>query len=162
MGKHEEILEGLRNHASKVGPQATMLAKVKSVDEAKFTCVLDDDGLEYLDVRLRPVLDGKQSITAFPKINTWALAVRIEDGEDWMVIALGEVDKVRMLQGDLVFEMEDYFLLKKGNETLKKIFDDLFEAIKLITVPTNVGPSGIPINFAQFDLLKTRIDNFLK
>jgi hypothetical protein len=162
MGKHDEILEALRDHAKKVGPQATMLAKVKSVDAAKFTCVLDDDGLEYLDVRLRPVLDGKQAITAFPKVSTWALAVRIEDGEDWMVVAFGEVDKVRMVQGSLVFEMEDYFLLKKGNETLKKIMGDLLDAIGQITVPTNVGPSGMPLNAAEFTAIKTRINNFLK
>ena len=162
MGKQEEIREALKEHARRFGPQCSVLAKVKSVDNNKFTCVLDDEGIDYFNVRLRPVLDGKQSITLFPKVGSWALAIRVEDSEDWMLIAAGENDKVRFVTGNLTFEMDDYFLLKKQNETLKKLMDDLLDAIKLITVPTNTGPSGVPLNAEVFTEIKTRVDNFFK
>lgn len=147
------------------GPDATMLAVVQSVDEDACTCVLKDDDNEelvYEDVRLRPVIDGNESVTIFPKEGTWALAIRIEEDEDWMVIAVGEADKVRIVSAGCDFEVSDGFLIKKGSETLKKILNDLMTAIKAIVVPTNVGPSGNPLNAAVFTDINTRIDNLLK
>lgn len=95
MEKAEQVRQLLKRMASEVGPPSTLLATVQSVNEAEFTCdLVDDDGLEFFDVRLRPVLDAKESITLVPKVDTWALAVRIEDGEDWMLIACGEVEKL--------------------------------------------------------------------
>jgi hypothetical protein len=48
----------------------------------------------------------------------------------------------------------------RGNE-LKDILSDLIDAIGALTVPTGVGPSGLPINKTQFDAIKTRLDNIL-
>lgn len=90
MSKQAEIRQALADHARRYGPQQTMLATVLSVSEDDFTCVLQDDDngeLKYEDVRLRPVLDGNESVTIFPKAGTWALATRVEEDEDWMVIA---------------------------------------------------------------------------
>lgn len=96
MGKEDQIRKKLKQMASEVGPDVSLLALVKSVDEGEKTCVLidDDSGMEFPEVRLRPVIDGKNSLTLIPKLDTWALAVRIEDGDDWMVIGVGEVQKV--------------------------------------------------------------------
>ncbi|MBT1702963.1 hypothetical protein [Chryseosolibacter indicus] len=96
--KEAEIRERLKQMASEVGPDTTMIAQVKSVDEDAMTCELYDDesGLDFYDVRLRPVIDGKQSLTLVPKINSWVLAVRLEDSEDWMIIACGEFEKFKL------------------------------------------------------------------
>lgn len=173
MGKQDEIRKALGEFSSKYGPQNTMLATVKSVDEGEFTCVLQDDDngeLEYTDVRLRPVLDGNESITIFPKSGTWALAVRLEESEEWMVIAVGEADKVHSkveteikdVVGTTEFTIKDGFLMKKDAETMKKIMDDLLQAIQQLTVNTNVGPSSVPINIATFVAIKVRVDQFFK
>lgn len=172
MGKKEEIRAKLAELASLYGPANTLLAKVKSVNEAEFTCVLEDDDdaeLVYDDVRLRPVLDGNESVTLVPKIGTWALAIRMEDDEDWMLLAAGEMEKIIMKAnskislkvGDREFTIDSKFLVKKGTETLKKIMDDTLDAIQQLTVNTNVGPSSVPINAATFAAIKTRISNFL-
>ncbi len=165
MGKKDEIRKALASFSSMYGPQNTMLATVESVNEGEFTCVLQDDDndeLKYEDVRLRPVLDGKESVTIFPKVGTWALAVRIEEDEDWMVMAVGEADKVKVIVGDCEWTIKEGFLMKKGSETMKKIMDDLLTGIQLLTVNTNVGPSSVPINIATFIGIKTRVDNFFK
>jgi len=105
MTKEQQIRELLKNMAKEVGPECTLLAQVKSVDEAEQTCVLYDDDLEidFTDVRLRPVLDGNTSLTLVPKVNTWALAVRIEGEDDWMIIAAGEFEKYLMVCDNVVF-----------------------------------------------------------
>lgn len=162
MGKHDELRTMLAAFAEKFGPKNTMLATVSSVDEAAFTCDLTDDDANYKDVRLRPVLDGNESVTIFPKTGTWVLAIRIEEEESWMIVAVGEASKVRMIVDDCTYEIKDGFLVQKGSETLKKIMDDLLQGIEQLTVNTNVGPSSVPINVATFVAIKARIDNFLR
>jgi hypothetical protein len=48
----------------------------------------------------------------------------------------------------------------KGNE-LKGLMSDLIDAIAQLTVPTAVGPSGIPINLAAFKAVQARLDEML-
>jgi len=66
MEKDEQIREGLQKIAAGFGPVATMLVKVLSVDEDAKTCEVLDDNITYYDVRLRPVLNGNESITIYP------------------------------------------------------------------------------------------------
>lgn len=159
MDKKEQIREGIRNLTR---PIATILGKVVSVDEDELTCVVLDDETEINDVRLRPVINGNESMTLFPKVDGWVLIVRIDTEEDFMVIGADEIDKIRIKVGTSEFEIQDGFLIKRDDETLKKIFDDLFTAIEQLTVNTNVGPSSVPINAADFAAIKTRVDNLLK
>jgi hypothetical protein len=104
MTKAEEIRRRIKEMASEVGPDSTLLAQVRSVNEAAFTCDLYDDEsqLDFYDVRLRPVLDGKESVTIIPKIDTWVLAVRLEDSDDWMIVAVGEAQKVHIKCDEIV------------------------------------------------------------
>lgn len=169
MATPEQIREGLKKMAKSQGPAVSNIAKVKSVDESKATCVLiDEDGQEFYDVRLRPVLSGNKSFILVPKVGTYALAVRIEDDEDWMIIAADEVTKVGYYVGNTIFEIDATgFLLQKENETLKKIMSDLVTAIKAmsytLTTPDTVnGTTTLLNNKAQFTAIERRINQFLK
>lgn len=168
MSKQDEIRKALGAFSSRYGPQNTMLATVKSVDEGEFTCVLvddDNDELEYPDVRLRPVLDGNESITVFPKVGTWALVVRIEEDEDWMVIAVGEADKIsnlaeteiKSIVGTSEFTIDDGFLMQKGSDTLKQILTLIVEAVQPIVVIYGNNPV-----YAKLTQALTKINNLLK
>lgn len=105
MDKQEQIRQRIKKFASDVGPKGTVLGKVTNLRESELLFDLEDDnsGLTYLDVRLRPVIDASEAITLIPKPNAWALAVRLEDGEDWYAIAFGEVDKVAVKCEQVVF-----------------------------------------------------------
>ncbi len=168
MGKADDIRKALADFSGKYGPQNTMLATVDSVDEAEFTCVLQDDDngeLTYPDVRLRPVLDGNESVTVFPKVGTWALAVRIEEEENWMVIAVGEADKVvtvadseiKSVVGTSEFTIDDGFLMQKGSDTLKQILTLIVEAVQPIVVIYGNNPV-----YAKLTQALTKINNLLK
>lgn len=164
MDKKQQIREALRRHAQQVGPMQTMLVTVVSVDESEGTCSLvDDDGLELFDVRLKPVLTDNESLVMFPSVGSWVLIARIEDDEEWLLMSCEQVDKYRVTVGDSVIEMtSDGIKISNGGETLKSILSDLIEAIKLLTVPTGAGPSGTPYNAASFTSINNRIANFLK
>lgn len=144
MEQDELIREGLRDLAKKVGPEHSILAVIGSVDETRFTCdLIDDDGVSYVDVRLSPVLDGTEALTVFPKIGTWALAVRIEGDDDWMLVSVGEADKYRIKIGSCVFEIAsgtDKFSIKKGDNNLKDALLSIIQAVQKIVVMTGNNP----------------------
>lgn len=165
----EQIRAALESMAKQSGPAVSNIAKVKSVDEAKATCTLiDEDDQEFLNVRLRPVLTGNKSFILVPKVGSQVLAVRVEDDDDWMIIAADEIQKIGYYIGTTIFEIDAVgFLLQKENETLKKIMVDLVGEIKAmsftLTTPDTINGSTTLLNNAsQFTEIETRINQFLK
>jgi len=160
MDKAEQVRKLLKKMASEAGPDNTILAKVKSVNVGAMTCDLtdDDSGLDFFDVRLRPVLDGKESITVVPKVGTWALAVRIEGDEDWMVISVGEADKWRLKIGTTVLEQNEVGLLvQKGTDSLKEAMTLIIEAVNVI-----VMTSGTPPDYIKLGQAMLKVNNLLR
>ena len=154
---------------------------IKSVDEDEFTCtVLFDGELEYTDVRLRSIIDSdKQGFCFIPTVGSMVQVGRIADSEQLFVALFSEVDKVLMNSGSLEVivdqskvevkkgnttfkQTEAGFTLTKDSEGLKKILQDLITAITQLTVPTGVGPSGMPINTTAFQSIKTRVGNLME
>lgn len=165
----EQIREGLKKMAKDHGPAVSNIAEVKSVDVEKQTCVLiDEDGLELFDVRLRSVLNENKSILIVPKVGSYVLAVRVEDDDDWMVIGYDEIESFSYQTKKTVFAFDDKgFLLQKENETLKKLMTDLIAAIKnisfAVTTPDTInGNTTVLNNLAQFESVETRFKDFLK
>lgn len=163
------------------GDDQVFPATIKEVNEDEFTCsVLFDDELEYTDVRLRSVIDpGKQGFCFIPKVGSMVMVGRIANSEQLYVALFSEVDKVLLTSGSLELTIDqDKVELKKGDailkqteagftmirsgEGLKKVLEDLITAITQLTVPTGVGPSGVPINAAAFTAIKNRLGNFLE
>ena len=52
--------------------------------------------------------------------------------------------------------------LKKGGAGLKKTLESMLDAICQLTVPTGVGPSGVPINMASFQKIKTEVSQYME
>lgn len=52
--------------------------------------------------------------------------------------------------------------LKKGGAGLKKTLESMLDAICQLTVPTGVGPSGVPINIASFQQIKTEVSQYME
>jgi hypothetical protein len=149
----EQIRQSLEAWCKKFGPAPTLLATVVSVDESSFTCVLkDDDGNIIPAVRLRPVLDGNESVTLVPSVNSWALAVRIEAVEEWMLIAAGVVDKCKVVIGTTTIQQSaDGFEMMKGTSSLKNILTNIIEACQQILVIYGNNPDYTKLSEALDD-----------
>ena len=50
----------------------------------------------------------------------------------------------------------------KGGAGLKKTLEELIDAITKLTVTTGVGPSGVPVNVADFIKIKQVLNDFLE
>jgi hypothetical protein len=162
MGKErsEQIRSLLKTMAAEVGPDFSMLAQVKSVNEEEFTCDLYDEEseLDFFDVRLRPVLDEKECLTIIPKVDSWVLAMRIEASEDWMIVAVGEADKWRLKIGEAIIEQDSTgLLIQKDADTLKQALTLIVEAVQKIVVIQGTNP-----DYAKLTQALTKVNNLLR
>lgn len=158
MTKKEQIRESLKDLAKHVGPLNSILGTVVSVDEDEKTCVIADDDIEINDVRLSPVLTNKESVIIFPKVDSWVLAIRIEEDADWMIVAAEEIDKYRVVVDDMIFEMSnDKFLVKKGADTLKQVIQLIIEAVQPIVVLQGNNPV-----YANLTQALTKLNNIMQ
>lgn len=163
MATNEQIREAFEAMAKNSGPAVSNIAKVKSVDETKATCVLiDEDELEIFDVRLRPVVSDNKSFILVPKVGSFVLAIRVEDDDDWMVIASDEVTKVGYYVNNTIVELTDKVHIEANGESLADLMNDLFAAIGNMVFTTNAGPTIKLINKPEFQALKTKFNKLLK
>lgn len=155
----EQIRERLRQMASEVGPDNTLIGKVSSVNEGELVCDMkDDDGLEFYDVRLQPVIDGEQAFTLVPKVGSWAVAIRLEDSDDFFLIAATQLDKWRLNVGEAIIEQtESGLLVSKGTDTLKEALSLIVEAVQVIVVSSGTNPDYVKLTQAQ-----AKINNLLR
>jgi hypothetical protein len=155
MIKSEQIRQRLKEMASQHGPLQTVLAEVVSVNEPEGTCDLqDEDGLEFFDVRLKPVLTVNESLVMIPAVGSMVLIQRIEDDEEWLLTACEQVDKWRLTSADCVLEMDATGIeVSKNGVSLKNILSSLVTEVIAIYAPKNVA------NLTQ---IKMDIQNLLK
>jgi hypothetical protein len=159
----EQIRERLKEMAGEHGPAVSNIAKVESVDEAKATCtLLDEDGQEFFNVRLRPVLSGNKSVILVPKVGSYVLAIRIEDDDDWMVIAADEITKIGYYIGDTIVELTDKVHIEANGQNMATLIEGLFTAIQNMVFVTPAGNTTAMVNIAEFVNLKAQFKQLLK
>lgn len=171
MATVEQIRNRIEEMAKASGPAVSNIAKVKSVNQDKAICILEDeDGQEIIDVRLRPVLTGKKSFIQIPKIGTYVLTIRVEDDDHWMVIACDEIEKVEIYIDELKFELETagVRITNKG-ENLKTVlnefqdkFGELCNEVSKIVVSIGVTPNVPVITKIKQDVVVINKDKLNK
>ena len=106
-------------------------------------------------------------------INTGAITYQAKDG-DFMCFSKGrfgvecEEDLLLETTGKFIVGTAEIFLGSQNateplilGDTLQGLLEDLIGAINALTVPTPVGPSGPPINAAQFSSIQSKLSTML-
>lgn len=144
---------------------STFPASVVSVDKTNGTCVVNDGELEYTDVLLsaQMVENGKR-FYLFPKVNSWVMISPIQEDLNRLYVEFYSEIEAFDLQISMTRMQidEDGFLLKKENETLKKLMVDLLQEIQKMKFTTNTGSTILLVNKPQFLSIENRFKNFLK
>lgn len=128
--------------------KATMLGKCISVDKVNCTCVIDDDGVEVYDVRLRAITGANDGIVRYPKKDAYVLAVKIETTDEWMMIEATQYESILVLCDDVVFNSDTNGGLVKAVELktqldkLSKRVDDVIGAINNGVAATGAADGG--------------------
>ncbi len=157
----------IQNAFKKLGSRDvdTFPVEVISVDKAAGTCVVSDGELEYTDVALSAsVEDNGKRFFLFPKIGSSVLVSPInEDLHRLYVEFFSEIEDFDLQIENTQLEIDkDGFLLKKENETLKKLMVDLLQEIQKMKFTTNTGSTILLVNKPQFLNIETRFKDFLK
>lgn len=163
----KELLDALRK--LKERGVSTFIAKVVSVNKQLGTCIVNDGELDYSDVQLSAIADGNQNnFHLFPKLNSWVLVSPINEDVHRLYVELySEIESVELIIDSVVFKVDNSgFLLKKENETLKALMEDLIGAIKqmsfTVTTPSGLGATTTLNNLPAFTAIETRFNQFLK
>lgn len=128
-------------------------------------CIMDencDDGViagAIYDEQNQPDggAEGKTRVKFVPN-----LSVEYDRETATLSIIGDAVSEVKIQVGESEVDIKNGILIRRDGETLKQIIDDLITEINKIVVPTNVGPSGTPINANAFTSIITRADQLLK
>ena len=71
-------------------------------------------------------------------------------------------DEINILNNQIEVNLKDNKINVHNGYSLKDAFNDLINEIKMITVPTAMGPSGIPVNnHPNFDKIRGDINGLL-
>ncbi|MDR0726402.1 MAG: hypothetical protein LBF59_10415 [Prevotellaceae bacterium] len=150
--------------SSKGGVSAVFTAEVASVSGETCTVRLED--LSVSDVRLRAVINqGAEKLLITPKIGSYVLVADLSGGNyrDLAVVSYSEIESMEYkdAQGFEITVKGGKMSVKNGSYGIKQALDELIDAIGRLTVTTGTGPSGIPINKAEFDAVKEKIGGLL-
>jgi len=130
-------------------------ATVKSVDEAKKTCVLlpVDGGAEYYKVRLTPNENSTEGVIAIPKIGSIVIAARLTNKDDVFILKTAEVSKYIIKcsdSGKIELNGNSFSMVKA--ETLKTELDKTNAAVTAIlnAITNGVPATGTPDSGAAY------------
>ncbi|AUS06485.1 hypothetical protein [Pseudotamlana carrageenivorans] len=151
------------------------VAQVTEVDKTNGVCKVHDGELEFTDVRLSAVIDGKnKKCFVFPKVGSTVLVEPInEDLKQLYVSKYSEVESVSWLIETTQFLMdENGFKIARENENLKQVLNDwqeqfgkLCDEVAKIYVSIGVTPNVIEIMKIKNEVstsIKQRLNTILK
>jgi hypothetical protein len=163
MTDEEQIIASIK--ALGKGREKTFVATVeKNYPDKDIIDVRDILGTLYTDVRKCAAAGINKGVIITPVVNSSVIVSRIGEADELFVEMFSEVEKVT-LSDDNGFEcvIENGIIsVKNKSYSLRHAFDDIIAAIEKLTVTTGVGPSGTPINIAQFKTVQQKLNNFLK
>lgn len=89
--------------------------------------------------------------------------INMKAGQDISLSAkVGQIDMKNIIGANINLGIDGLISIKNNASSLKMIIDKLIDGITRLTVTTPSGPSGPPINVAEFTALKTELLTLLK
>lgn len=136
---------------------------VTEIDTQNKTVVVEpiDGSTPVLDVKIQADV-SKQGLAIFPAIGSHVL-IGFIDKDNAVLLNSSEVTKFDLAIEKTQFKIDAAgFLLKKENETLKKLMVDLLQAIQNMKFTTNTGSTILLVNKPEFVSIEKRFNQFLK
>lgn len=159
----------------------TLYGEIETVDEVARTCNVRVGGIVYEGVLIYAIENSRlKGLVLIPAKGSKVLVSRIAGSARLYVSMFSVIDKILItigdnqsveLSADLVEVVIDRSTLRltpqgitvcRGESGLKKTLSDLCDAIGRLTVTTATGPSGTPINVAEFKQIQNELSQYLE
>ena len=158
MNTREKIKEQLAVFSGQYGPAAIVPATVKAINNDDTIAVEFSDESTVDDARLKAVVKAGNKVLLIPKVNSIVLVGKIENSDEYVVLAVDEISEVQYIIGTVKFSVdENGFLLKKHNDTLKEIATLIIEAVEPIIILEGRQPDLVKLAQA-----KVKVNNLLR
>lgn len=147
----KEIKELLQKFSQQFGPVIIIEADVLSINEDD-TMVVELPGKIVIDdVRLKSVIKDGSFFKITPEIGSTVCIGRIGSSEEWILISTGNIQNMMVAFDSLIFRLrEDGLYLKKGNDNIKEVFENIIESVMQIVVMNGNNPN--------YDKLQTALE----
>jgi len=159
MDLRELLKEVLRDNEEMYSKVCT----VETVNGLICDCVPVDGSAPILEVRLASNEEAENYFAVIPKVGS-QIIVTFLTKDVAFVSLVTDPEKLVYVNDDLLFEVTDKFLIKKGGDNLSKLLTDLVEANKAEIHKTNTGVTlGLnPASTLVYNNIKNRVTNLLK
>jgi hypothetical protein len=138
--EQDDINREFENFSRRHGPAAIVPAEVISVNEDEATVHIKfSDDSEIDDARLKSVISDDAGIYALPSVGSTIQVARIENSDEYIVVAMDKVEKV---------------VIKNDGSSLKEILNLIIEAVQKIMVMQGNNP-----DFIKLAQAKTKTNN---
>jgi hypothetical protein len=155
----KQLLLQLLNEQFKIQP---ILCRVDSVTDMTCNVTPINGAAPVHNVKLIANDEADKYFVFVPKVNSHVIIIFITNATAFVAM-VDEIEKVICKVDDVIMEVDTAgFLLKRKNETLLQIMEDLITAITNETHAHPQGPTTGVINVAEFQAIKTRFTTLLK
>lgn len=150
----EQIKEALQRIAKSFAPDMIFEGVVTAIDPEQYLVDVElDSGGDLFECRLRATAGSTKSIDVLPAEGSAVILAKINEDE-YLILACDEITEYRITVGQVVYKINDTgHLIEKGDETLKKILNDLVDQVLKIYAPKDVP---------GLTAIKLRINNLLQ
>lgn len=150
----KEIKELLQKFSQQFGPMIIVEADVLSINEDDTMVVELPGEITIDDVRLKSIVKDGSSFKITPAVGSTVCIGRIGSSEEWILISTSNIQNMMVAFDSLVFRLrEDGLYLKKGNDNIKEVFENIIESVMQIVVMNGNNPD---YNKLQTALQKTQ------
>lgn len=137
-----EIKELLKKFSEQFGPVIIIEADVLSINDDDTMVAGLPGGITIDDVRLKSVVQGGSCFKIIPEIGSTVCIGRIASSDEWVLVSTGNIEKMMVEFNTLKFRLrEDGFYLKKGNDNIKEVFENIIESVMQIVVMNGSNPN---------------------
>ena len=157
-------LRALVNSAFIPRLQSTVLVCRIGKSNELFVCQFTEiDKMIFTDADLEVIIDTENiNIKKGEKITVHVDAEKLEVTND-KVKALHEAEALTLTADSTTVKVSTGGVtVTRGGSGLKKTLEQMLDGICALTVPTAVGPSGVPINIATFQQIKADLPNYME
>jgi hypothetical protein len=155
------IIESLQKLMDTGEQPYAKICTVHRVDKENKCCdVIPVDGsAELFEIPFHPS-ETDEGLCLYPAVNSHVLVVFINKHHA-CICQVSEVEMMNLKIDQVQFSVDkEGFLLKKENESLKKLITDLLDAIQSMVFTTPQGPTTLLNNTADFKAIQTRFNDF--
>lgn len=156
--ENEQIKEQFEHISSRFGPKTIVPGRVIAINEDDTIEVQFSDDSIVDDCRLKAVVKDGNKVLLIPAVDSIVLVGRIENSDEFIVVAVDEVSKMLMVVGSKKFELTSAgFLIASGDDTLKDVISLVIQAVQAVVVMQGRNPDYIKLQQAV-----TKLNNIMQ